>query len=391
MSLRPSTLKKAVAACTCSGMILGSSSMALASSELTTLSKIAKMTDLLAEKTDGNLVLSPYSIRVALAMLAQGAVGNTLTELDAFLGSDAMDPSHWMQVLSPSEEETTLSSANALWTNLDFDVNPEYVKNLQTYFAAHAESLDFSDPAAPDLINQWVSEQTNGLINDLADESISGMSAILMNALYYNGTWVDPFDDSAVTNEVFHSPSGDQEANMLNGRGSGFQYYETAEACGFSLDYMDGRKFVAILPNDESFTFSDLDLDAFLASQADWAEQNVALTYKLPEFKNSAAASLKDVLSELGVTDVFTTKAQLLGIAPDLAVSDILHKAYIDVNRSGTEAAAVTEIMVKSAAIIPMSDDIIMKEVILDRPFAYMILDPATDEVLFLGKVNSLS
>lgn len=344
----------------------------------------AQLTDLLAEQTDDNVLISGLSVRTALAMLAQGATGETLKELEELLGMDQEALRKEAQILLLQYdvlEEVTLSLADGLWTNQDFVVKEEYVELLEKYFDATAREMNFTKSESAGEINQWISEKTNGLIEDVIDaETLTGMQAVLANALYFKAGWADSF--VALKEQEFHNQDGSvTSVEMMSSTEE--TYLENEAAFGFMKPYSEGMVFVGILPKEEGeFTLEELDLDSLVQSRT----QDYDVTVSLPKFKIEFGISLIDALGKMGLEKVFTDAAELDGISEtELQVSEVLHNTFMEVDENGTEAAASTVVMVEMTALEEEIKEI--KEVILDRPFAFGIYDTEHDQWIFTGKM----
>lgn len=343
----------------------------------------AQLTDLLAEQSDGNVLVSGLSVRTALAMLAQGATGETLKELEELLGMDQESLRTEAQELLwqyNALEEVTLSMADGLWTNQDLVVKEEYVKLLEEYFEADAREMDFTESGSADEINQWISEKTHGLIENVIDaDMLKDMQAVLANALYFKAGWADPFD--SLEEQDFHNQDGTvTSVEMMSSTEE--TYLENEAATGFMKPYSEGMVFVGILPKEEGeFTLEELDLDGLVQSKT----QDYDVDISLPKFKIECGASLNDALKKMGLEAVFTDAAELDGISEtELQVSEVIHNTCMEVDENGTEAAAATVIMVSKMAFMPDKE---IKEVILDRPFAFGIYDTEHDQWIFTGKM----
>ena len=343
----------------------------------------ARLTDLLAEQSEDNVLVSGLSVKTALAMLAQGATGETLKELEELLGMDQevlrTEAQELLQQYN-ALEEVTLSMADGLWTNQDLVVKEEYVKLLEEYFEATAREMDFTERESADEINQWISEKTNGLIEDVIDaEMLKGMQAVLANALYFKAGWADPF--VALEEQDFHNQDGSvTSVEMMSSTED--TYLENEAAFGFMKPYSEGMVFVGILTKEEGeFTLEDLNLDSLVQSQT----QEYDVDVSLPKFKIECGTSLNDALGKMGLEKAFTDAAELDGISEtELQVSEVIHNTCMEVDENGTEAAASTVVMIKEMALMPEKE---IKEVTLDRPFAFGIYDTEHDQWIFTGKM----
>ncbi|MCD8154406.1 MAG: serpin family protein [Clostridiales bacterium] len=348
----------------------------------------ADIVDYLYNQDNGNVVISDMSINMALSMLLEGAGGETQTQLEEYLGADvATNRENNESILSDLSplENTTLEIANSLWYDDSLaesgqEISQDYVTTLESYYNASISEADFSDGATADAINDWCAENTNDLINQIVDpNSIADQSAILANALYFLGTWTDPFPDAV--EETFYGLEQETTVDMMHDQV--YNYCENDYATAFIKYYYDDYAFVGILPKEDGdFDLSDLDISGLLNSQTD--EYDVVI--KMPKFTVEYSATLNDALKEKGLTDIFSSDADLSGIADFMYVSEILHKTYISIDEVGTEAAAVTAVMLETASAMAENE---IKQVYLDRPFAFAVID-SSNNILFLGKIVDL-
>lgn len=361
-------------------------SVSIESIEETSNLPSASIIDYLYEQNGGNVVISDMSINMALSMLLEGANGETQTQLEDYLGKTREENrKNNESILSGLSEleNTTLEIANSLWYDdglTEYGIKSEYINILEESYEASVEEADFSDPATADLINDWCLENTNGLIDEIvSSDTIANKSAVLANALYFLGTWIDPFP--AATESTFYGFDEDITVDMMASQVD--EYCENDYATAFIKYYYDDFAFVGILPKEEGdFNLADIDINGLLETKTD--EYDVVI--KMPKFTVEYSATLSDALKDIGLTDLFNSDADLSGISESLQVSEILHKTYISVDEEGTEAAAVTSVMVEMTAEMPDTET---RQMFLNRPFAFAIID-SSDNILFLGKIVTL-
>lgn len=342
-----------------------------------------RLVDAIAEHSDGNVILSDLSVNMALCMILEGASGNTQRVLEDYLGVKKEDAAkinkEILSKLNDSErEELKVVLANSVWIRENLDVKQNFIDTMTDDYSAAIASVDMNNPETAKKINDWCNEKTNGLIPSVVDaDMIRGMAAVLVNALYFKGTWTDEFGDAR------DGEFGGKPAKMM--RGDATSYMENDKAIGFAKYYYGGYKFVGILPKSEGeFTLAELNIPSLLDSST--TEYDVRVT--MPKFENTFDIELKKVLYNLGLSNIFGSGADFSGIAPDLFVSEIIHKTQFNLDEYGTEAAAVTAIVMDEATAF-MPDEVEIKEVILDRPFAFVLMDP-DGNALFTGKVVSV-
>ncbi len=347
-----------------------------------------------AAHTGENVILSPLSIEMALAMAANGADGAAREALQTLLG---MDAGQLNALLAPylQKGDKTLSIANTMWFNggLNDLVAQDFKDTLSAAYAAGEGAFTPGSQQDADAINGWVKEQTRDKIDSIItpDALAADTLALLINALYFDGKWVDPFQDWQVSDGQFHGPSGDMDAKFMEERLS--IYFENDWATGFAKDYEEGYEFIGILPRAEGeVDLSGLDLDSLLGSRTGAYDVDICL----PKFEVEYAASLRSTLCQLGLGSLFEGGA-LNGMLTEAAradgseahVSDVLHKTYMKMYEEGTEAAAVTAVIVEcTSAALPVERQV--KQVYLDRPFAFLIRDTQSGQVVFCGVINEV-
>ena len=342
-----------------------------------------KLVDTLAE--DGkNTVVSDMSVNMALCMILEGAEGEVKDQLEAYLGikkEEAKDYNKYIvSLLNENEmDELKTAIANSLWMK-ENDIDGEYLQTLLDYYQAEVETVDFKDPETANKINQWCNEKTNELIPEIVQaDAIKEMSAILVNALYFKANWIDAFGD-ADENGKFDG----KKAPMMTGGAD--LYYENDQATAFGKRYYGGYQFIGILPKEEgAFTLADLDLASLLESET--SEDDVVAT--MPKFKTDFEATFSEYSDQLGLNAMFQPDADFSGINPDFYVDEIIHKTVMSIDENGTEAAAVTAIMMKANGMM-IEEEPEVKEVVLDRPFAFVIMD-SEGHSLFTGKINTVT
>lgn len=366
--------------------------------------RAAYLADQVYAKNQSSTLVSPLSLEVALGLVAEGASGETARELYKYLGNEQY--ADWVQSYmqfaesldaggdAVKKEEGKYSFhyelANSIWVRKDDKLNPEYQKLVQKKFQAVAENVDFVGEAqkTADRINAWCDERTHGMIPKMVEPDMFSkeLAAILMNSVYFESPWADEW---GLTEHTFTDVQGKQKSlEMLSDRLE--VYYENAYATAFAKRYYNGFQFIGILPKQEGdFRLSDLDLKSLLESQTYEYDVN-AIAPKL-NFETTAE-NIVDILKAQGVQQVFDNEFAELDRLVDgrpLYVSDIVQKCKIEMDEAGTRAAAVTMILAEDCcAIIEEPKEV--KDVYLDRPFAFLIYDSINDQIVFAGKVTEV-
>lgn len=350
-----------------------------------------KLTDkIVAENRNKNIMLSPTSLNFALGMIAEGAKGETKEALKEYLGTDdfAAYAKQYMENIKKynSDEEnygykSKLKIADAVWADDGLKLQDVFKKRVSSNFSAKVENLDFSNTDKTcKRINKWCDKNTEGLIPKIiTPDTISKDTELcLTNSLYFESGWSgDPWTLSN-KKEKF----GDKEKTKYM-TCAGDRYYENDKATAFGRNYANGLSFIGILPNEEGdFTLEDLDIESLLKSEPEYDE----VYCKMPKLNFETSAILNDMLSDIGLKNIFSNDADFSGIADkNTKVSTILQKTKLELDENGTKAAAVTmAVMERMSAMTP---DPVVKSVELTRPFAFLIFDEMNNEILFMGKV----
>lgn len=359
------------------------------------------LSQLIDEDTDANVFISPVSIETALLMTMNGAEGNTYDEMAAVLGVSQMDLEDikeeslgLMQLLTKKDEDVEMSVANSIWGREDIQFKEEFLNVIKDKYMGELESVDFSDPSTVDQINNWIEGKTNDKIKDMLDQSAVNESVvlILVNAIYFNGTWTVEFNEEDTQEKDFTLDSGDKiKVDMMYKEGEDLLYFENDSMQMVELPYGDGTIVMyVLLPKNGS-------IDEFIRelSNDDWGEWISGIsekegTIEIPKFKlEYGTKSLKAALQTLGMKDPFAECSADFSKMSDVAknncwyISDVLHKSFIDVNEKGTEAAAATAVVMLESAAVSEPDETFYFNA--DRPFVYAISDKDSGAILFLG------
>ena len=344
-----------------------------------------------------NLLVSPLSIQLAFAMLANGARGNTLKELEALLGDkigiNQLNSYLYTYINTlPSEEKAKLQIANSIWfRSQGFVPNQEFLETNKSYYDSELYKAPF-DNSTVDDINSWVNENTDGMIKKVLDEIGESSVMYLLNAIMFDAEWQNQYTDSDVFDSTFYASDGiEYDVEMMMSEESAF--IQLKNSIGFKKRYKNGYSFVALLPNEKTISeFIDSLDENELLNAINNPSYDKRIFAKMPKFEYSYEANLKMILNSLGVNDAFNmTNADLTGLGKgsgNLYVSDAIHKTFISVAEQGTRAGAVTMIDINDESAILDTREII--EITLDRPFVYMIVDNQTGLPIFMGTLTNL-
>lgn len=354
---------------------------------------------------EGNLFFSPTSISTAFAMTYVGARGDTAGQMSKVL--------HFPQDVNQTSTEFAslvkqlngdgkdrgykLSIANAIWGQKGHPFAAAFLTTLKDSYAAPLTEMDFKTAAEParQEINGWVAKQTADKIKDLVPPgAIDGSTRlVLTNAVYFKGDWADKFDPKLTHDGDFVLAPGQKTTTPLMNRGGSYGYAQVTLAGGakaqlLELPYANNALSMLILLPEKMDGIADVEQALSVEKLQEWAgklrKQEVHVS--LPKFKTTAELSLKETLSSMGMPLAFSDQADFSGMTgkPDLCISAAIHKAYVDVNEEGTEAAGSTAIIMKPTAV-PRETPVFRA----DHPFVYIIRENGTGAVLFIGRLSN--
>jgi serine protease inhibitor len=345
----------------------------------------------LCNQNEGNVTLSPISMEYLLAMIANGANETSLNEIQTamdFSNFSLQDMNGYYSklctALTNADKQVTISLANGMWIQKDFPVNSSYVSSMEKIYDASVKNVNFSDiESTTNIINEWCSDHTNGLIKKLSLNMNKNMKMVLANATYFKGSWTNKFNEKLTSRGVFTDETNNQSnVNMMCAERS-IDYCKLENCQAISLPY--GNKtfsMILILPNEGVKVNS-------LISGMEWDELNFTkqevLLY-LPKFKvENHWGEFANTLKALGIKQIFAEGSQLDKISKNLFVSAVSQDVYLEVNEEGTEAAAVSAAGMNYAA--STGNDIPLH---FNRPFFYAIRENSTGTILFMGKISKL-
>ena len=348
-----------------------------------------------AYEKNKNTLISPLSVFAALSMAGCGATDETLAEMESVLGMKVAEFCEYSEEFAKSlagtpEASGKLDVANSVWYYDDhsFKINREFLEDTTEYFNAEVYAAPFDD-STKDEVNLWVNEKTNGMIPSIIDEIKSEDVLFLINALAFDAEWDKKYFDFNIKDEVF-TTADREEKTVPFMHSSESAYLEDDKAKGF-IKYYKGLKygFAALLPDE------GIDVDEYLAGLnggklrgilADPGEYIVMAS--MPKIKTDYSVDMKDILSSMGMTRAFDSeKAQLFGIGTsekgNISINGVIHKTFIAVNEEGTRAGAATVLdLVEGGGGLNKS---LVKNVDLNRPYIYMLVDLETNVPIFMG------
>jgi serpin B len=360
----------------------------------------------LLQTKDGNLFYSPYSISEALAMTYGGARGETEKQIAAAmrfqLGQAQLHPAfnnldieldkRGQGAQGADGKGFRLNVVNAIWGQKDFNFSAAYLDLLAQNYGAGMRIVDYINKSEParQTINQWVSDQTEAKIKDLLPQgSITPLTRlVLTNAIYFNAAWASQFKKEMTQDGQFKLLNGSTITAPMMRQQKSLHYAETADYQAVELPY-DGNELsmVILLPGLVNFSNFEKGLTSAQLKTILDSLKNSEVNLSLPKFSVTSEFNLNQALSDLGMPLAFSpTEADFSGIdgARDLYISDVVHKAFVNVDEAGTEAAAATGVVVGTTSM-PME----IKEMKIDHPFIFLIRDNPTGTILFMGRIQN--
>ncbi len=351
-----------------------------------------------------NMFVSPLSIIMAYGMTMNGADGDTYDQMAEVFGLEDMDREEinsaalsLIELLTEFDEDVKFNIANSIWYRDTFEVESDFLDTNEHYFGATIEPADFNDPETVDLINEWVENRTEGLIDEIVEGPIDDYTVMyLINAIYFNGDWSVPFDPDDTSPQMFHHADGSEsEVDMMRieNQESHIYYNSGEDYRAVNLYYGDaGFAMTLVLPDEDVDVqewVKNLDWEQWTDLTTGFQEANVNLL-EMPKFEVSyEVEQFGEILEDLGMIDAFDyTVSDFSKINPDyedLHISDTRHKSFVSVNEEGTEAAAATSVEVSFTSAPPEVS------ISFDRPFFYMIREVESNTPMFMGTMTDPS
>ena len=344
--------------------------------------------------TGMNTLVSPESVAFALGMTQNGADGNTLKELQKVLYKDVDQETfnkNMNRIMSMAKafnnEKCKLNIANSVWVRDRNDITPtqQFTKTCKELYDAELFKGAFDDETVKQ-VNSWVNEKTDNMIPNIIDKFDENDVMYLINCVAFDSEWADKYEEEQVEeNETFTNEKGDKvNCTMLSSKEN--IYISNDRAQGFIKNYKGGKyAFMAVLPNegtDVKDYVSSMTADEFAKLYNNRTEDEVVT--KMPEFKYDHSLELSESLKKMGMTQAFSNAADFSKLIENTEtyIGKVLHKTHIELGANGTKAAAATAVEVRAKGAISAR-----KEVILDRPFVYAIMDNESGLPVFMGTV----
>lgn len=343
---------------------------------------------------NGNLLLSPLSISMALGMTLNGAATSTFDAMRqtlAFAGQSQNEINvaynGLLKQLRARDPKIEIGIANSMWYNTGFAVLPTFSDTVRHYFDAEVRQLNFASATSPSVINNWVSQKTGGRIKELIDQISAEEVMFLINAVYFKGPWARTFEEGMTRAAPFRRPDGSTVSAQMMTADGGYAFVRNDNVQAVELLYGDSAFSMVLIAPAQGTALAPV---AALLEPARWAAlmsslQPARIMLSMPKFRFTYEKALKDALSALGMGVAFDPQradlSRIANVRPEnLYISRVQHKTFIDVHEKGTEAAGATAVGVGVTSLPP--------EVKFDRPFIFAIRERSTGTLLFVGRVT---
>ena len=365
------------------------------------------------QSTKGNLFFSPYSISTALAMTFAGARGQTESQMAEVLhfpvsANQRMDSTSksmldrqqfaadFGKIIKDLNNRGqkgayTLTVANALWGQKGYEFLKEFQELIEKSYDGRLNEADFvrAAEAARKTINDWVEKKTKGKIKNLISQGVlnSMTRLVLTNAIYFKGNWASQFKEDR-TNDAPFTLADNQKVDvpMMNQK-TEFGYMETDAFQALEMPYVENELSMVIFLPKKSNALNEFEKILTQDNLTQWLSKihKREVVVFVPKFKMTSQFSLASVLQSMGMTDAFSSDANFSGMdgKRDLFISAVIHKAYVEVNEEGTEAAAATGVVMRLTSVGPTPTPVFRA----DHPFLFLIRDNLTGSILFIGRV----
>ncbi|NES78313.1 MULTISPECIES: serpin family protein [unclassified Okeania] len=345
-------------------------------------------------KSNENVFISPISIAIALSMTYNGAAGKTQEAMAKTLNFQGMSLEEINQanqdlgiLLNSLNPEIKLNIANSIWTRKGISFYPSFIQVNQDFYQSQVREIDFDDPESLKIINNWVKDKTEGKIDQIIQKLEPEDVMVLLNAIYFQGNWEEQFSEYSTKDMPFYLANGTQKQHPIMFQSSRHLYYENQYFQAVSLPYKKGLVSMYIfLPREQ------VSLEGFyqVLNQKNWENwmkqfESYEVNLGLPTFKNEYEVTLNNMLKSLGMQIAFQGgRADFSGMSREkLFISEVKHKTFVEVNETGTEAAATTSVR------ITLESEVITVDMLVNRPFFFAIRDNNSGTILFMGEITN--
>lgn len=345
-----------------------------------------------------NILISPFSLFIALSMVNNGAEGETKEEIQKVLHTnlevDKLNEQNKMLIdnMNQDNKEIQLGIANSIWLNEHFHFQDHFAQNMKKYYNAKIEEINLTSPKTLIAINDWVKEKTDGKIEKILEQPLDDKDvvSIFINAIYFKGQWLKEFDSNLTENRTFYLNNQSIKEMPFMQQHNKWLYLENDMFQAVSLPYKDGNLNMNIILPKEQIKLEDVLEKMTIDNWQKWKKEFSVKegTLLIPKFQMKYEVDLNEVLQQFGMKSAFEMEAnfsKLIKEKEPLRIDQIKQVSFIDVNEEGTEAAAATSVMTITEASIE-NEPFYME---VNRPFFLAIVDDKTDIILFLGLIQN--
>ncbi|NEQ20515.1 MAG: serpin family protein [Microcoleus sp. SIO2G3] len=351
--------------------------------------------EILKQDTNNNVFVSPSSVAIALSMTYNGASGETqqamakALELQGIALPTINQANNSLKAsLENADPDVQLSIANSLWAKQGFTFKPDFIARNRQFYGAKVTELDFTSADAPRTINNWVKENTRGKIEQIIEQIQPDHALFLINAIYFKGSWTDKFEKSQTADRPFYLSDGSQKQHPMMSQSGEYQYYDNDTFQAISLPYGKGRMSLYVFLPKKNTNLEAFQQQLTAENWQQWMNQFGMRdgSIQLPRFKLDYDIQLNTALKALGMESAFSDAANFSNMTSNpVAINEVKHKTFVEVNEEGTEAAAATSVAaVPTMARIPTEPF----QMVVDRPFFCAIRDNRTGTILFMGSIR---
>lgn len=350
----------------------------------------------LLKQTEGkNLFISGSSVALALAMTYNGAEAETKQAMARALELQGLSAEEVNQAfrdlnaaLANPDPKVQLQIANSLWGKKGVNFKADFLQRTKDYYNAEVAELSFNDPSAPQKINAWVKDKTNGKIDKIIDQISPDAILFLINAIYFKGKWSAEFDKAKTKDDTFTLADGRQKKHPMMNQSGNYRYLENTNFQAVSLPYGGKRVSMYVFLPAKGASLEAFHKSLTSENWESWMKEfkETPGDIALPRFKMEFEAELNDALKALGMGVAFDPSranfSRMAQVVDSIYINKVKHKSFVEVNEEGTEAAAVTSVEMRTTSIQQPRERFRMT---VDRPFFFAIRDNQTGAVLFMG------
>ncbi|MEM1169973.1 MAG: serpin family protein [Cyanobacteria bacterium P01_H01_bin.35] len=346
-------------------------------------------------QSNENIFISPSSIVIALSMTYNGAAGKTQEAMAKTLNFEGMSLEEINQanqdlgtLLNSLNPEIKLNIANSIWARKGISFYPSFLQVNQDFYQSQVREIDFDDPESVKIINSWVKDKTEGKIDKIIQALDPNDVMVLLNAIYFKGDWQQQFSKGSTQEMPFYLGNGTQKQHPIMFQSSKHLYYENEDFQAVSLPYRESSVSMYIFIPREQVGLEQFYRALNEENWKTWMQESnfCKVNLGLPKFKNEYEITLNETLKSLGMEIAFQEEADFSGISSEhLFISEVKHKTFVEVNETGTEAAAATSVGIRRRR---RATEIVV-EMLVNRPFFFAIRDNNSGTILFMGTITN--